>query len=150
MSATETRPAPLPRSAFGHFTRIETRWADNDVYGHVNNVTYYAFFDTAVNRYLIETGALDLEKSAEIGLVVETRCNYFAPLSFPEPVEAAIAVERLGGSSITYRIGIFAEGAQETAAHGRFVHVYVDRETRRPVPVPDAVRKAVAPLVAAG
>jgi acyl-CoA thioester hydrolase len=143
-----SRPAPEPRSAFRHFSAIATRWMDNDVYGHVNNVVYYSFFDTAVNRYLIEAGALDIHRSAVIGLVVETRCNYFAPLEFPQIVEAGLRVAHLGSSSVRYEIGLFAAGAAESAASGHFVHVYVDRETRRPVPLPPVLRAALQPLQA--
>ncbi|RCX11997.1 acyl-CoA thioester hydrolase [Extensimonas vulgaris] len=120
---------------------------DNDVYGHVNNVVYYSWFDTAVNAYLIEQGVLDIERSATIGLVVETQCNYFAPLAFPQTVEAGLRVARLGGSSVRYEVGLFAEGAPQTAAAGHFVHVYVDRTTRRPVPLPEPLRAALQPLL---
>lgn len=113
---------------------------DNDAYGHVNNVVYYSWFDTAVNAHLIEQGALDVALSPTIGLVIETQCNYFAPLAFPQAVEAGIRVARLGNSSVRYEVGLFAQGAPDTAAHGHFVHVYVDRETRRPVTVPAPLR----------
>jgi acyl-CoA thioester hydrolase len=109
---------------------------DNDVYGHVNNVVYYSWFDTAVNAYLIEQGALDIHRGAIIGLVVETQCNYFAPLAFPQMVQAGLRVAHLGTSSVRYEVGLFAEGEEEPAACGHFVHVYVDRETRRPAPLP--------------
>lgn len=134
--ASESRPQPLPRSAFRHGQRITTRWGDNDVYGHVNNVVYYGWFDTVVNRSLIEAGVLDIHGGDVIGLVVETRCHYFAPLAFPQDVDALLRVERMGRSSVTYRIGLFAAGEPLTAAHGHFVHVYVDRASRRPVPLP--------------
>ncbi len=140
------RPAPEPRSAFRHFSPIATRWMDNDAYGHVNNVVYYSFFDTAVNRYLIEAGALDIHRGQVIGLVVETRCNYFAPLEFPQMVEAGLRVAHVGGSSVRYEIGLFAAGADESAACGHFVHVYVDRASRRPVPLPEVLRAALLPL----
>ena len=109
---------------------------DNDCYGHVNNVVYYSWFDTAVNAYLIEQGVLDIHQGAAIGLVVETQCNYFAPLAFPQTVEAGIRVAHQGTSSVRYEIGLFAHGQPMSAAHGHFVHVYVDRENRRPVPLP--------------
>ncbi len=111
---------------------------DNDVYGHVNNVVYYSWFDTAVNGYLIESGAIDIHAGAVIGLVIETQCNYFAPLSFPEPVLAGIRVAHVGSSSVRYEVGLFAGNASTalTAAKGHFIHVYVDRQTRRPVPLP--------------
>lgn len=120
---------------------------DNDVYGHVNNVVYYSFFDTAVNQFLIEAGVLDVTQSPAIGLVAETHCAYFAPLSFPGPVTAGLCVARIGRSSVRYEIGLFAGDHEIPAAQGHFVHVYVDRETRTPTPVPDAVRAALAPLV---
>lgn len=125
-----------PRAAYPVFRRIVTRWADNDVYGHINNVTYYSFFDTAVNAHLIEQGLLDIERSDIIGLVVETGCRYAAPLAYPQDVEAGIRVAKLGSSSVRYEVGIFAAGAEEAAAEGFFIHVYVDRGTRRPVPLP--------------
>lgn len=127
------RPAAEPRSAYPHFGRISTRWSDNDVYGHVNNVVYYSWFDTAVNRYLIESGALDIEQGAVIGLVVETQCHYFAPLAFPQDVDAGIRVAHRGRSSVRYEVGLFGAGQDRCAARGHFIHVYVDRATRRPV-----------------
>lgn len=130
------RPAPQPRDAYRHFQQISTRWMDNDAYGHINNVVYYSWFDTVVNRYLIEAGVLDVQHGAVIGLVVETHCNYFAPLSFPQTVDAGLRVAKLGASSVRYEIGLFGAGAPATAACGHFVHVYVDRETRRPAPLP--------------
>jgi acyl-CoA thioester hydrolase len=139
------RITPLPRAAFAHFRAITTRWMDNDVYGHVNNVQYYSFFDTVVNGYLIDKGALDPEKSAVIGLVVETHCNYFAPLSFPQSIDAGLKVAHIGISSVRYEIGLFAEGAA-AAAQGHFVHVYVDRVTRRPAILPQVLQEALSPL----
>jgi acyl-CoA thioester hydrolase len=138
------RPLPEPRSAYALHRRISTRWADNDAYGHVNNVVYYAWFDTAVNAHLIEQGALDIHEGATIGLVVETHCNYFAPVVFPQPVEIGIRIATtssgLSGSSVRYELGVFvadASGAFEVcAAKGHFIHVYVDQQTRRPVPLP--------------
>ncbi|MFT6461277.1 MAG: acyl-CoA thioester hydrolase, partial [Maricaulis maris] len=118
--------------------------ADNDIYGHINNAAYYGFFDTAVNCFLIEEAGLDIHAGAVIGLVVETGCNYFAPLAFPETVEAGVRVARLGNSSVSFEIGLFRQGEDDPAAQGRFVHVYVDRDTRRPVPLPDAMRVALA------
>jgi acyl-CoA thioester hydrolase len=113
-----------------------TRWADNDAYGHVNNTVYYQWFDTAVNAWLIEAGLLDIELGDPIGLVVETGCAYFSPLSFPGDVDVGIAVDRLGNSSVTYRIGVFGAGSGEVSAQGHFTHVYVDRRSRRPAPLP--------------
>ena len=137
MSATAPpRAAPQPRSAYRRFITLPTRWMDNDVYGHVNNVVYYSFFDTAVNRTLIDAGVLDIHHGAVIGLVVETGCSYFAPLAFPQTVEAGVRVAHLGRSSVRYEVGLFAEGEPLSAACGHFVHVYVDREHRRPVPLP--------------
>lgn len=132
-SVSPTRPQPESRSTFKVFRRIDTRWMDNDVYGHVNNVVYYSWFDTAVNAHLIEQGALDIHHGQTIGLVVETHCNYFAPLAFPQVIEAGIRVAKLGGSSVRYEIGLFAQGEDLCAARGHFVHVYVDHQSRRPV-----------------
>ena len=145
MSSPE--PRGEPRSRFPRFVPVPTRWGDNDVYGHVNNVAYYAYFDTAVNRVLIERCGLDIHEGAVIGLVAETGCRYHAPLAFPQGLEVGVAVERLGNSSVAYALGVFAAGAERSAADGRFVHVYVDRRTRRPVPLPDAMRAGLAPLV---
>jgi acyl-CoA thioester hydrolase len=145
-----SRPSPRPRSDFRYFLPIDTRWMDNDVYGHVNNVTYYSYFDTAVNRYLVDAGALDIAASPVIGLVVETGCQYFSSIAFPERIEAAVRVARLGNSSVRYELGIFREGDPLSAAHGHFVHVYVDRQSRRPVPLPDVLRRALEPLAAEG
>jgi acyl-CoA thioester hydrolase len=133
------RPQPDPRSAYKVFRPITTRWMDNDAYGHVNNVVYYSWFDTAVNAHLIEQGVLDIHQGQTIGLVIETQCNYFAPLAFPQTVEAGIRVARLGASSVRYEMGLFAQGAPLAAAQGHFIHVYVDRQTRRPVPLPPAL-----------
>jgi len=142
----DSRPQPEPRSAYRAFRTIGTRWADNDVYGHVNNVVYYSWFDTAVNAHLIEQGGLDIHAGSTIGLVIETQCNYFAPLAFPENVEAGIRVSRLGTSSVRYEVGLFAQGAPATAARGHFVHVYVDRETRRPTTLPEKLRAVLETL----
>jgi acyl-CoA thioester hydrolase len=130
------RRMPEPRSAYRAFRPITTRWMDNDVYGHLNNVVYYSFFDTAVNGLLVDAGVLDLHAGPVIGLVVETQCNYFAPLAFPQRVTAGVRVAHLGRSSVRYEIGLFADDEQACAAAGHFVHVYVDRATRRPVHLP--------------
>jgi acyl-CoA thioester hydrolase len=143
---TVDRPHPLPRSHFPHFETLGTRWADNDVYGHVNNVVHYSYFDTAVNRYLIEAGALDIHRGEVIGLVVSTQCHYFESLAFPQTVHAGLRVTQRGRSSVHYALGLFADEAPLSAALGRFVHVYVDRTTRRPVPLPEALTRALAPL----
>lgn len=132
------RPAhaqPESRSGYKVFHTIGTRWMDNDVYGHVNNVVYYSWFDTAVNAYLIEQGVLDIHQGQTIGLVVETHCNYFAPLAFPQSVQAGIRVAKLGNTSVRYEVGLFAQDEPLTAAKGHFIHVYVDRLTRRPMPL---------------
>ncbi len=145
MSSTE-RPRPERRDTYRVFRPITTRWMDNDQYGHVNNVVYYSWFDTAVNAHLIEQGALDTASGSTIGLVVETQCHYFAPLSFPQTIEAGIRVAHLGSSSVRYEVGLFAQGAPETAARGHFVHVYVDRATQRPVPLPEPLKKVLEAL----
>lgn len=137
------REAPLTRAAFPHFLEITARWMDNDVYGHVNNVVYYSFFDTVVNRYLIDNKALDFRDGKVIGLVVETRCNYFKPVAYPDRIAAALAVEHLGNSSVRYRLAVFSNDDDEAAAQGHFVHVYVDRATNKPVKLPDALRKVL-------
>lgn len=135
------RPQAEYRSAYKAFRDISTRWSDNDIYGHINNVVYYSWFDTAVNGLLIERGALDLHGTrpdSVIGLVVETRCNYFAPLAFPEPVVAGIRVAHIGTSSVRYEVALFpGDESQPCAAKGHFIHVYVDRATRRPAPLPE-------------
>jgi acyl-CoA thioester hydrolase len=141
--------APLRgRADYRVWRDIGTRWGDNDAYGHVNNTVYYAWFDTAVNACLIEAGLLDVASGDPIGLVVETGCRYARPLAYPEPVEVGLAVERLGASSVRYRLGVFATGAEDAAAEGFFVHVYVDRATRRPVPLPDEWRERLLALQA--
>ncbi|MEO6270001.1 MAG: thioesterase family protein [Lautropia sp.] len=127
---------------------ITTRWSDNDIYGHVNNVVYFAYFDTVVNQYLIERGALDIHGGGVIGLVVENACRYYQSLQFPDRVAAGLQVDRLGNSSVVYRIGLFRNEQSEPAAQGRFIHVYVDRNTRRPVPLPTALRDVLTPLMA--
>ena len=143
MSPAPGRELPQPRAAYKHFLPIQTRWMDNDAYGHVNNVVYYSWFDTIVNEYLIRRGALDIEASAVVGLVVETRCAYFSELAFPQPIEAALRVAKLGSSSVRYEIGIFAAGAELASAQGHFIHVYVDRATRKPTPLPAPLRAAL-------
>jgi acyl-CoA thioester hydrolase len=141
-ASDEPRTAPR-RDDYRHFLAIPTRWMDNDVYGHVNNVVYYSYFDTVVNEYLVSIGVLDIHGGAVIGLVVETMCRYFKPLAFPEVIEAGLRVGRLGRSSVRYEVGIFKRDEAESAAAGHFVHVYVDRETRRPVPLPVPLRVAL-------
>ena len=140
------RPHPLPATAFPHVTYITTRWMDNDVYGHINNVVYYSFFDTAVNGYLVAQGALDIANGEVIGLVVETRCTYFKPVAFPDRVRAGLRVAHLGRSSVRYEVGIFRNDEMQAAAQGHFVHVYVDRASGRPAPLPDALKRALVKL----
>ena len=141
-----SRPVPRGRDAYRWFMTCPTRWADNDVYGHVNNTVYYEWFDTAVNRWLVEAGLLDIEAGDPIGLVVETCCSYFAPLSFPGEVEIGIVVERLGTSSVTYRIGVFGADQAKPSAQGHFTHVYVGRDSRRPASLPTEWRAKLETL----
>lgn len=143
-----TRPVAQTRGHFRHFLAIPTRWMDNDAYRHVNNIVYYSFFDTVVNEYLIRAGALDIESSPVIGLVVETQCHYFSPISFPDVVDAGLRVAKLGSSSVRYEIGIFRNAELRAAAQGHFVHVYVDRASGRPTPLPAQLRAALEPLAA--
>jgi len=140
------RVTPHRRADYPHIQPITTRWMDNDAYGHVNNVVYFSYFDTVVNTYLIGRGALDIQKSAVIGLVVETGCQYLAPLTYPEEVTAGLRVGHVGRSSVRYEIALFGHDAPEAAAQGHFVHVYVDRDSRRPVDLPPALRSALEPL----
>ena len=137
------RPSPDRREGYRHFHRITTRWMDNDAYGHVNNVVYYSWFDTVVNEYLIRQGVLDIAGGAVIGLVVETQCRYFSELAFPQPVDLGLRIGKLGTSSVRYEIGVFADDAALASAQGHFVHVYVDRSTRRPTPLPAPLRAAL-------
>jgi acyl-CoA thioester hydrolase len=146
MSAIPDKPRAEPRTAYRAFRTITTRWMDNDAYGHVNNVVYYSWFDTVVNAHLVERGVLDIEHGGTIGLVVETQCNYFAPLAFPQTVEAGLRVARIGASSVRYEVGLFARGEPLTAAKGHFIHVYVDRATRRPAPLPALLRSVLEEL----
>jgi acyl-CoA thioester hydrolase len=141
-------PPELPsrRAEFRVLRTITTRWMDNDQYGHVNNVVYYSYFDTAVNGYLIEASGCDVRELPQIGIVAETSCRFLRELSFPDVVHAGLALEKLGNSSVVYRIGLFRNDEIEPAALGRFVHVYVDSASRRPVPVPPEVRRAVERL----
>jgi len=134
------------RAHYAHCTTIDTRWMDNDAYGHVNNVVYYSFFDTAVNRWLIERGLLDIAGSAASGLVVETQCRYASPITFPDRVTAGVRVVHLGRSSVRYELALFRNDDEAPAATGHFVHVYVDRTSRTSVPIPDAVRHALEGL----
>ncbi|MGE3603695.1 MAG: acyl-CoA thioesterase [Lautropia sp.] len=150
-ASASAEPAPAtPRGAYPALRPIQTRWIDNDVYGHVNNVVYFSYFDTLVNLLLIEGGALDIARGGVIGLVVDNACRYFAPVAFPDRLTGGVGVERLGNSSVVYRLGLFRDDEDAPVAQGRFVHVYVDRVTRRPVPLPDALRACLSPLVLPG
>ncbi len=137
------------RARYPHFLAIPTRWMDNDVYGHVNNVVYYSYFDTVINDYLIRAGGLDIEGSPVVGVCAESTCRYRAPLAFPEPVEAGLRVGHLGRTSARYEIGLFKEGEDEAAAQGHFVHVFVERAAMTPVPIPAAIRAALEKIAVA-
>ena len=143
------KPAPPTdrRADFPHLRDLQTRWHDNDVYGHVNNVVYYSFFDTVINEWLIAEGGLDPATSAVVGFCVESSCRYLAPLSYPQRLDAGLRVAHLGSSSVRYEIGIFARGEEEAAAEGWFVHVFVDRTTRRPAALPDRLRAALGHIL---
>jgi len=144
-------PAVRPTiDTFPYILPLTTRWMDNDVYGHVNNVQYYSYFDTAVNNYLIKSGWLDIHQGDVVGLVVETKCTYHASVAFPDELEVGLRVERLGNSSVRYGIGIFRKGEKEAAAEGYFVHVYVDRKSKAPVALPADLRKILEPLLVTG
>jgi acyl-CoA thioester hydrolase len=136
----------LTRSDFAHFMAIPTRWMDNDVYGHVNNVNYYSYFDTVVNQYLIEQGVLDIQKSPVVGLVVQTGCSYFSSIAFPDLIHAGLRVTKLGNSSVRYEVGLFKNEDQQVSAAGHFIHVYVDRETQRPVSLPEPLRAVLTQI----
>jgi acyl-CoA thioester hydrolase len=148
--AKAARQTPLGREAFARFVPVSTRWSDNDPYGHINNAAYYFFFDTAVNAILIEAGLLDPATSSIIGLVVENNCVYFSSLAFPDVVEVGVAVGELGRSSVRYLVSAFKAGAPRAAAQGRYTHVYVDRATQRPTPIPDAHRRLMEGLRVGG
>ena len=143
---SDARPKPERRNAYRHFQDITTRWMDNDPYGHVNNAVYYSYFDTAVNAYLIGQGALDIATSPVIGLVVETHCNYFSAIAFPDLVRAGLRVAHLGTSSVRYEIGLFRNDEYLASAQGHFVHVYVERAAGKPVPLPDKLQAVLKPL----
>ena len=142
-----TREPPGRRSDYRHFLAIPTRWMDNDLYGHVNNVVYYGFFDSAVNTYLIEVGGLDIHDGNVVGFVVSSSCDYFASIAFPERIEVGLRVGKLGNSSVQYELAIFKQGEEQACAAGRFVHVFVDRASNRPVSIPTALREAMARLM---
>jgi acyl-CoA thioester hydrolase len=140
------RKPPAGRSAYRHFLVIQTRWMDNDVYGHVNNAVYYSYFDTVINRYLIEHGGLDIHNGTVIGIAIETMCRFHKPIAYPEVFEAGLGVGHLGTSSVRYELGLFAAGEEEARAEGHFVHVFVDRASMRPVAMPGRVRQALTDL----
>lgn len=146
MSSKQRSTAP-GRDRFVHYDVLGTRWLDNDSYGHINNVVYYEYFDTRVNAFLMQATGCDIRKLPQIGIVAETACRFFSSLSFPQSLEIGLAVERLGQRSVSYRLGVFAEGAPTAAALGKFVHVYVDAQSRRPTDVPIRIRDAVEPLI---
>jgi acyl-CoA thioester hydrolase len=146
-AATDTDERRLRRADYRYLLAIPTRWMDNDTYGHVNNVTYYSYFDTAVNEHLVRVGGLDIQLAEAIGLVAETSCRFHRPLSFPDIIDAALRVTRIGNSSVQYAIGLFRKDEELPAATGRFVHVWVERATQRPTPVPARIRLALAPLL---
>jgi acyl-CoA thioester hydrolase len=143
----EPDDTPATRAMFPRFVVVPTRWMDNDVYGHVNNVVYYAYFDTVINRTLITEGGLDLAGGPVIGIAAESHCRYRRPVAFPTDLDAGLRVGKLGRSSVRYEIGLFPRGEDEVAAEGWFVHVFVDRTTRRPAPIPERIRAALAALV---
>ena len=134
------------RSDYRHFTAVTTRWKDNDVYGHVNNVEYYSYFDTVINTYLIVEGGLDIHRGEAIGVCAESHCRFLGEMAFPETVEGGVRVEKLGSSSVRYGIGLFRQGQDAPAAEGWFVHVFVDRQSRKSIPIPAALREALQRL----
>jgi acyl-CoA thioester hydrolase len=142
-----SKPQVPTRGDYKVFYPITTRWSDNDIYGHVNNVAYYSYFDTAANRYLIEEGGLDISDGHIVGYVVNSGCEYHAPITYPEAIEAGVRVDRLGNSSVQYGIAIFKSGEDSAAAHGHFVHVFVDRDADRSVPIPSNLRAALERLL---
>lgn len=144
---TESRPRPAPRQRYCQFYSLPTRWADNDIYGHINNVVYYAYFDTAVNRYLIEEGGLQPGTDTVVGYVVNSSADYFAPVAHPAVLDLGLAVLRLGSKSVTWEVGVFAGNDELTRVTGRFTHAFVDRTTERSAPVPPLIRAAIEKLV---
>ena len=136
-----SRPTPNNLDSYPHYLTIPTRWADNDVYGHINNSVYYFYFDTVVNKWLIENDLLEIGKSETVGLVVGTSCDYFAPISFPDSITAGLRAAKVGSSSVTYEIGLFRNDETTASAQGSFVHVYVDEKNRRPVPISDRMKE---------
>ena len=145
-----SKELPPTRDDYPVFYPISTRWADNDIYGHINNVVYYSYFDTAANRYLIEQGGLDISDGSIVGYVVNSGCAYHAPLAHPDELEAAVRVDRLGNSSVQYGIAIFRKGDASAAAHGHFVHVFVEKARDKAVPIPAGIRQALEKILVAG
>jgi len=138
-----SRPKPAERSAFSVFYPVPTRWADNDIYGHANNVVYYAWFDTVVNQFLIERGGMRPGEDTTVGFVVSSSCNYFAPVTYPQQLEIGLRIERLGNSSVTWELGVFLAGESHSRATGSFTHAFVDRTTNKSAPIPDDIRSAL-------
>ena len=143
------KPSRPQREEYGYLCPVDSRWSDNDIYGHINNVTYYSYFDTVVNRYLIDVGGLDINNDEIVGYTVETKCKFMKPLAFPEPLEAGLRVGKLGRSSTRYEIGIFRKGDNDAAASGHFVHVFVDHTTGKPVEIPGSIRNALEKILSA-
>lgn len=140
--STDRKPVGR-RADYKHFLALQTRWMDNDLYGHVNNVVYYSYFDTLLNRYLIDHGGLDIQQGQIIGIAVETLCRFHKSFAYPETIDGGLRIGKLGTSSVRYEIGLFAQGEDEARAEGHFVHVFVDRPTQRPTPIPDRIRAAL-------
>ena len=138
---------PVSRSDYKKFVPITTRWKDNDIYGHVNNVTYYSYFDSAVNRHLIEEGGLDIHDAPIVGFVVNSHCNYLAPIAYPDAIEVGLRVNKLGNSSVTYGVAIFKEDEDTACAYGDFIHVFVEHAANKSVPIPEPIRNALSQLV---
>lgn len=138
-----TKPVLKTRDQFKFFLDIQTRWADNDIYGHVNNVTYYSYFDTAANALLIQKTGFDIHQSQSIGLVVDSACSFLQELSFPEIIQVGVAIGKIGNTSLRYELAIFKQGQEQASAQGHFVHVFVDRETRKTVPISESVREVL-------
>ena len=144
------RPEPEKRAAYGYFLDLRSRWMDNDLYGHVNNVTYYSYFDTVVNYFLIEKGGLDIHNAPVIGVVVESHCNYTSSVAYPDMIVCGLRVGKLGSSSVRYEVGIFKNDEDSASAAGHFVHVFVDRATNKPVPIPHEIRAALEAIATKG
>lgn len=142
-------PEPEVRSAYGYFLQLQSRWMDNDLYGHVNNVTYYSYFDTVVNYFLIEKGGLDIHNAPVIGVVVESQCNYTRPIAYPDMINCGLRIGKLGNSSVRYEVGIFRNDEDAASASGHFVHVFVDRATNKPVSIPDPIKAAFQTILKA-